>query len=346
MAGIAGAITQWREHEEEFVKAVMTSDRTIGTSGGKEIRFEDAAAIYGGVDTWFVNNLAHTKAQAITHRWRDVQIRAGSTNLGATEAGTPTERQQTPVTRTNTTQIFSGRVKISLSAAQEAANGIYGGDQLDELAFQVNLEMRGILKDIEQQVLWGTEATEANDNRRFKGLIGDVGTYNGLIQATRIDTNTTHGTTTLRKGIIDQWLATIYEQDTGFFPDTIVCDSRAALKFAGFTNNAQFVYGIEDIIRLQQAGFPVGTPAIPYLSPFGPLTIVIHPLIATSGTLANNYMLAIRKEFVKLADFRVLNVREVAQSGSWVARDIETELTLETKVQQCMGILYDFDPNL
>jgi len=344
MSGIASAIRQWREHEEDFVKAVMSSDRTIATAGGKEIRFEEAALIYGGIDTWCANNLTHKKAIAITHRWRDVAIRAGSANVGATEAGTPTERQQTPTTRTNTCQIFDGRVKVSKSAAQEARNGVYGGGELDEVAFQTELEMKGILKDVEKQTLFGTEVTEPNNNRRFKGLVGDVGTWNGLVQTNRINCNITHGTTTLTASIFDQLLATIYAQDTGFFPDTVLCSAKTALKFKGFASNSQFTYGIEDIQRLSQGGFPAGTPVVPYLSPYGPLTVVIHPMIADSATVANNFLVVFRKELVKYADLRQMEIADVASSGSWVAKDIEVELSLEIAVQAHAGILYNFNP--
>jgi hypothetical protein len=344
MGGLQEILQQRKEREEEFVKSVMTSDRTISTSGQKEITFSDAAQIYGDITTWCVNNLSHSKAISITHRWRDVAVRSGTSNLAVAEAGTPTEREVIPTTRTNTTQIFAGRVKVSDSATQEAANGVYGPES-DEMANQVTLEMKGILKDIEKQTLLGTEASEPNDLRRMKGLVGDVGTYNGLIQTNVDDCDTNYGTAVLTASIINQSLAKIYANATGYFPDTMLVSAKTAIQLMALANTNNFVYTAADLAALQAGtlGFPAGTPVVPWISPFGSLKVVVHPLIADAATDANNYIVFINSNLVRYADFIPLRVSPVARTGLYEAKDISTELSLELRIEPAHGILHSFN---
>ena len=240
--GIVDAIRDLRQREEEIVKLVETGNYG---STVREIDFPTAAAIYGDVGTWCVSNLAHTTARETTHRWRDVAVRAGSTNLGSIEANAPTERQVYPVQRTNTCMIRDARISVSGSASKEAENGIYGDDLANQVQFQISVEMKGLLKDIEQQILFGTLNT--GQPRRFKGLAGDVGTWNGFLSTNVYDMNTNHGTTAITAAFVNQFLRSIYDQDTGFFPDTLLVSSKTVIKFAGFANVSNFTYTPADI---------------------------------------------------------------------------------------------------
>jgi hypothetical protein len=342
MGDILSAIREWRGYEEEVIKAVLTSDRD---STQRQLVFSEVATVYGDVGTYFVRTLAHKDATTITHRWRDVEIRAGSTNLAGVEAGAPPERKKISTTRTNTCQIFNGRVKVSGSTQAEADKGAYGpGGSLDEVAWQTELEMKGILKDIEKQTIFGTEVT-SGDERRTKGLVGDVGTWNGLIQTNRTNLNTLTGTTAIHANGINQFLRGIYANNTGYFPDTLLVSGKAALKFAAIANTNNLVITQADI-KNGNVIFPAGTPVTTYLSPYGNMDVVIHPFISDSATPGNNFILAINKNLIKYADLRQMFVKPVASSGDWVAKDIIYEAALECKVEACMGILHNIDPDL
>jgi hypothetical protein len=335
--GILSAIEEIRGKQREIAKAVET-----GTWGStiREISFADAVVAYGDLTTPFVSALAHTQAKETTHRWRDVAVRAGSTNLGTLENAAPTERQQTPTKRSNTCQIFSGRVNISGSGIQEAANGIYGSDILDQLAWQIGLEMKGILKDVEKQILFGTEQT--GSPRRFKGLIGDLGTYNGLVQTTRYSVSATAGTGTLIQNAFDEFLQTCFDQGTGFFPTDVFCNSRDARRIAGWANTSAFTYGPKDVADLANLQFPAGYSVVPYLSPFGAVKIHVHPFLTYSATVANNVLLAVNMGLLKLADFRPLHVADVARTTDGVARDLIYEASLELNVEPAHGLMYTY----
>lgn len=325
-----------RSYQETLQKAAMDTP-TMAAASVVRLDFAEQLDIYGNDETPLVSTLGSTVAKAIDHKWEQATRRAAAANKNVEGSAAKAGVSRAPVKASNTCQIVKGTVEVTRSALREAANGIYNASLVDAISWQVEQEMVGIFKDIEYAMLFGVEDTTDVENsaRAMKGLIGAVGTYNGFIQTTQSDGSGA----ALGQTMFDNWLADIWAVQAGRYPDRIYCSLKAK-QIIGTFASGKFTLTINpaDLGNLT-AGMRVGF----YEAPWGGLIdIYPHPLCADSATEANNWMLALRTDLIKRADFDPLFTRPLPGTTDAELREILWEGTLECRVEPAHGLLKNF----
>lgn len=322
-----------KQSAEDVAKAQMVT-ATMSAASVVELDWDETLAIYGNDETPLVSRLGKTSAKAITHRWREATRRAAASNASNEGSAAKNPVSVAPAAVTNTCQIIKGTIGVSDSAIQEAKNGIYGTDILDEISFQLENETVAILKDLENALLFGVQST--TDPRQMKGLVGAVGTWDGFVQTTRTDNSAAAFSETIFKA----WLRNIWAAQAGKYPDLVLCSMAATNAINAFTTNHTFnLSSPADLLNL-----PAGTLVKNYAGPWNKwVDIYPHPLNTNSATAGNNWMLGVTTENLKIADFRPLKVRKVVSADvdgeEW---EVIWEGTLQCKVEKSHGILRNF----
>jgi hypothetical protein len=338
-SGLDNTIQELAQKRHEFLKTADILTYDPAANSAVELRFQDAVQLYGQYATPLIARLGRGKAIATTHYWLEMAVRAGlsgGTNAQL-EGGTPATRSSTPVRLSNTCQICSGKVDVSGSAIQEAANGLYGSNVTDLVEFQANAELQGIMKDIEIAALLGTEmAGEAATARKMSGLV------NWIDSTTKINA----GTNALAATYFDETFATIMESKVGFVPNAIYAPARACIEIASWnTDKIQFNVNIPDLAALRNLRLTAGQAIGWYMSQWGPLEIIVHPELTVATAEASLYLnriLLICEPLVKLADFRPLHMKPWVTTEDAVQRAIIWEGTLEAKVDTAHAMIYNW----
>jgi len=320
---------------EEVAKA-YTLSATLVAASVVELDWVQTLALYGNDETPLISRIGRTKSQAVTHRWREATARAAASNTSSENAAAKSAVTVNPGAKTNTCQILKGTIGVSGSAVQEAQNGIYGTDALNMVALQLEMETKGILKDIEYSALFGVEAT--TEPRQMKGLVGLVGTWNGWIQTTRTDGSDAAFDQTMFEGFLED----IYTEGTGLYPNRLYCSIAAASKINTFTSAYRLNIDAADAEALAAA--MAGMKVKYYIAPWGGIVeIVPHPLCENDATSANNWMMAVNENLLALADFRALRTESLPKTTDAELWEVLYEGTLEAKIESAHGILRNFD---
>ncbi len=322
-----------KQSGEDLAKAQMVT-ATMSSASVVELDWAETLEIYGNDETPLISDIGKTTARAITHRWREATARAAASNTSNEGGAAKAAVSVTPAAKTNTCQIIKGTIAVSRSAIKEAANGIYGTDLVDEVAWQIETEMRGILKDLEYSVLFGVVST--TDPRMMKGLLGAVGTWNGVIQTTRID----NGAAAFSETVFKNALSTIWGVQAGKYPDKVYTSLAGCKAINAFTTSTYQI----SISPAELDALVAGTRVVKYTAPWGGLVdIVPHPLNTNSATAGNNWILGVNSGLLKLADFDSLKVRKLLASDTDAENwEIIWEGTLEARVESAHGILRNF----
>ncbi len=325
-----------RSYGYNLEKSAATTG-AMADAGVVRLDFAEQLDIYGNDETPLVSSIGVTQAKAIDHKWEQAVRRAAAANASVEGSAAKSGVSVTPAKASNTCQIIKGTVEVTRSHIVEARNGIYNASLADAIAWQVEQEMVGIFKDIEYAFLFGVEdKTDAPDSpRRMKGLVGAVGTYNGFVQTNQYDANGAK----LGPSVFDAFLAEIWSAQAGRYPDRVYC-SLTAKRFIDQFTDGKFTLTINpaDLGNLT-AGMRVGY----YEAPWGGLLdIYPHPLCENSATEANNWMLAVRTDLLKRADFDPLHTRPLPATTDAELREILWEGTLECRVEPAHGLLINF----
>lgn len=317
----------------DIAKADLTT-ATMASASAIALDWQTTWDIFGEDQTPLQKAMGRSKALAVQHRWRSAAARAGATNSANEGAASKTAVSVNAAANHNTCQIIKGAVTVSGSAIQEAANGIYG-DGLGDLAGQIDLETKGLLKDTEVSILYGIEST--TDPRVMKGIVGTIGTYNGLIQTTRTNA-AAGGATALTDANLNSFLYTILAQQAGQYPDTLLCSYHAQKLISTFASAYKInVPTNEGLVNLAAGGL-----VTQIVAPWGKLiNILPHPLCLNSATPADNWLAAIKMDNLKYADFRPMFNKPVTSADvdgqKW---EIISEGCVEYHVESGAGILY------
>jgi len=325
-----------RNYDESLEKAAATT-AAMSDAGVVRLDFAEQMDIYGNDETPILSSIGVTQARAIDHKWEQAVRRAAAPNASEEGGAAKSAVSVVPVKQSNTCQIIKGTVEVTRSHIVEARNGVYNASLADAIAWQVEQEMVGIFKDIEYAFLFGVEnKVEAPMTpRQMMGLVGAVGTYNGFVQTNQYDANGAELDEDVFAGLLTQ----VWSSQAGRYPDRVYCSLPAKRIIDSFASN-KFTLTINpaDLGNLT-AGMRVGY----YEAPWGGLMdIYPHPLCEASEDPAENWLLVVRSDLLKRADFDPLHTRPLPATTDSELREILWEGTLEVRVEPAHGLLVNF----
>jgi hypothetical protein len=192
------------------------------------------------------------------------------------------------------------------------ASSTYGID--DMLAKQVEYALKELATDIEKALLQGTGNSGASGTaRELTGLIASI--------TTNVETGTGTGTEALTEDMFNDALQTIW--DAGGRPDTAYVNSFQKRAISAFTS------GVTKFA--DQMDKKLVKPVSVYESDFGVVKIQLDSYMTTS------VVALVQSDLWGCAMFRPVEVSDYPSIGSYVAKTIEGELTLENNNQLGSG---------
>lgn len=262
----------------------------------------DLISVVANTETPFYSGLGKTKAQARYHEAQKVTLTTGGANAQIEGVDYTLAIGTAPAVVGNYTQIFFKQA--SVSKTQQAVS-TYGID--DMLAKQVEWRMKEIATDVEKALLQGTGNSGASGTaRELTGAIALI--------TTNVETGTGTGAEALTEDMFNDHLQTIY--DAGGRPKTSYVNSFQKRQISAFTaSNTKNVNASEG--KLYNS-------IDVYSSDFGVIEVVLDSFMTTS------VVITVDKNLFKVAMLRPFMVEDYPSQGSYVAKTIEGELTLES----------------
>lgn len=261
----------------------------------------DLISVVARTETPFYSGLKKTKAINKIHESQQYTLTTGSKNALVEGANYTLAIRNVPNTNLNWTQIFGKNAKVSKS---QMASDTYGID--DMLAKQVGFAMKEIATDIEKALLQGTGNSGASGTaRELKGALAFC--------TTNVETGTGTGSEALTEDMFNDTLQTIW--DNGGRPDTVYCNSFQKRQISAFTASAT-----KNVDAMDKK---LVSPVNIYESDFGIVEIKLDPYMATDEVFIA------QKDLWGVAVFRPIVVEDYPSIGSYKAKTIEGELTLE-----------------
>jgi len=269
----------------------------------------DLISVVANTETPFYSGLGKTKATAKYHEAQYLDLTTGSSNAQIEGADYTLAIGSAPSTVGNYTQIFFKQASVSKT---QMAVSTYGID--DMLAKQVEWRMKEIATDVEKALLQGTGNSGASGTaRELTGAIALI--------STNVETGTGTATEALTEDMYNDHLQTIY--DAGGRPKTSYVNSFQKRQISAFTaSNTKNVNAADQ--RLVNS-------IDVYVSDFGMIEIVLDSFMTTS------VVLTVDKNLWKVAMLRPFMVEDYPSQGSYVAKTIEGELTLESNNEKGSG---------
>lgn len=261
----------------------------------------DLIAVVARTETPFYSGLKKTKAINKIHESQQYTLTTGSDNALVEGADYELAQRAVPVTNLNWTQIFGKNAKVSKS---QMASSTYGID--DMLAKQVGFAMKEIATDIEKALLRGTGNSGGSGTaRELKGALAFC--------TSNVETGTGTGSEALTEDMFNDALQHIW--DNGGRPDSVYANSYQKRQISAFTASATKNVDASD----KRLVSPVNV----YESDFGIVEIKLDPYMAT------DQVFIAQKDLWGVAIFRPIIVEDYPSIGSYKAKTIEGELTLE-----------------
>lgn len=269
----------------------------------------DLIAAVARLETPFYSGIKRVKAINKFHESQQYDLTTGSSNALVEGADYTLAQRNVPGTVGNYTQIFGKNAKVSKS---QMASSTYGID--DMLAKQVQFALKEIATDIEKALLQGTGNSGASGTaRELKGALAFV--------TTNVETGTGTGTEALTEDMFNDALQKVW--DTGGRPDAVYANSFQKRKISSFTaNNTRNVEADSKLLI---------RPVSIYESDFGVLRVELDPYMPTDKVLIA------QTDLWGVAMLRPIVVEDYPSIGSYKAKTIEGELTLESNNEKGSG---------
>lgn len=269
----------------------------------------DLIAVVARLETPFYSGIKKVKAINKYHESQQYALTTGSANANVEGADYTLAKRAVPTTTGNWTQIFFKPAKVSKS---QMASSTYGID--DMLAKQVEYAMKEIATDIEKALLQGTGNSGASGTARLiKGALASI--------TTNIETGTGTGSEALTESMFNDTLQTIW--DAGGRPDTVYVNSWQKRKISGFTASSTKNVDAMDKRLINSVDV--------YISDFGMLAVELDPYMETDKVFIA------QKDLWGAAVLRPVVVEDYPSIGSYKAKTIEGELTLESNNEKGSG---------
>jgi len=269
----------------------------------------DLISVVANTDTPFYSGIGKTKATNKYHEAQYYAITTGAANALIEGQDYSPTLLTTPSTVGNYTQIFGKIAKVSKT--QQAVT-MYGVDDL--LAQEIEWRMKEIATDVEKALLQGTGNSGASGTARL--LTGAL-----ALITSNVKTGTGTGDA-LTETYFNDALETIWT--AGGRPKNVLVNSyqkRKISAFSGSTNTKQVMFEKKELINTVDT----------YISDFGIVEIGLDAFMPADKVLIYS------KDMFKVAQLRPFTVEDYPSQGSYVAKTIEGELTLESNNEKASG---------
>lgn len=271
----------------------------------------DLISVVANTETPFYTGIGKTKASNKNHESQYYALTTGSANALIEGQDYSPVLLGVPSTVSNYTQIFGKIAKVSKT--QQAVT-MYGVDDL--LAQEIEWRMKEIATDVEKALLQGTGNSGASGTARL--LTGALS-----LVTSNIKTGTGTGDA-LTETYFNDALETIWA--AGGRPKNVLVNSyqkRKISAFSGSSNTKQVMFEKKELVNTVDT----------YISDFGILEIGLDAFMAVDKVLIYD------KNLFKVAMLRPFTVEDYPSQGSYVAKTIEGELTLESNNEKGSGVI-------
>jgi hypothetical protein len=270
----------------------------------------DLITVVAQTDTPLYSGLPKVRANGKYHESQIYSITTGQTNVVIEGADYTLSKGAVPSAVGNWTQIFYKNAKVSKT--QQAVQ-MYGIDDL--LAQEVEWRMKELATDIEKALVAGTGNSGASGTARsLKGVLAWT--------TTNVNTGTGTGTEYLTDTMFNNALQTIY--DAGGRPKNVLVNSFQKRKVSAFTAS--------NTKNIQAEANKLVNSIDVYVSDFGVLEIAMDPFMDTDKAFIY------QKDMWAVATLRPITVQDYPEGlGSYVAKTMEGELTLEVRAEKANG---------
>ena len=358
------------QYSLEVGKAVNNT-YDFSSAGAVEIRFPDAVAIWGSVETPLLARCARNakKATSIDHRFAALQIRAAAENAQKEilRNSDMTGRSAKPVPMTNTCQTLASLIEVTDDELQEARNGVFGPSFVDPIDLQTSVEVPALVGDLEWSMLYSAEVTRAaattESARKMAGLFGTIGLWNnGLLTTADRCTVTNLLVAELEQSLVDAHLVSIVNAGAGAAhrPTAMYCSLEVIRKFAAFDNMIQLTVNVNDLNAL--ANLAVGSHVAKYITPWASVMDVVYEpqCLHSASTPLNNHIGVLCEDDIAPCSFygspEPNEGEEVATGGFLIEPQpkdfsvngvaIKASQTVEARVLKAHGLMTNFTVTL
>ena len=274
----------------------------------------DMISVVANTEVPFYNSLGKTKATAKYHEAQYISLTTGSSNSLIEGQDYTLSIGGVPSTTGNYTQIFG---KVASVSKSQMSVSMYGVDDL--LAQEVEWRMKEIGTDVEKALLQGTGNSGASGTaRELTGALSLI--------TTNVETGTGTGSETLTETMFNDELQRIWT--AGGRPKNVLANAfqkRKISSFSGSSNTKQVMFEKKELVNAVDT----------YVSDFGVMEIGLDAFMPTDKVLIYD------KSLWKVAMLRPIVVEDYPSQGSYVAKTIEGELTLECNNEKGSGYIKD-----
>ncbi|RMD73093.1 MAG: phage head protein [Cyanobacteria bacterium J149] len=273
----------------------------------------DLISVVANTETPFYSGLRRVKANGTYHEAQYHDLTTGQDNAQVEGADYTLSKESVPSTLGNYTQIFFKNAKVSKT--QQAVQ-MYGVEDL--LAQEVEWKMKELATDVEKALLQGTGNSGASGTaRELTGALALI--------STNVETGSGSGAETLTEDMFNDALETIWSN--GGRPKDVYVNSSQKRKISAFTASSTKNVDANDKKLVNSVDV--------YESDFGVLSIHLDAYMPSDQVLIAD------KSMFAVAQLRPFTVEDYPSIGSYVAKVIEGELTLECNNEKAHGKIVD-----
>jgi hypothetical protein len=257
------------------------------------------------------STLKKTKASMTLHEWQTITLAAAAENaqLEGFEASFTASTASTRVN--NYCQIFNKTIEVS-----ETALAVNFAGRADEFAFQTELRMKELVRDIERAIIQQTAtAGGASGARKMRGMIAWL-TSNTLTAGSAATVQTT-----LTEARYNALLEDIF--DNGGFPNAAYCNGFTKRAISAFTSPGTRNISTDDARLVANVDV--------YQSDFGTQVVILDRHVPKS------VLLILDESMFTIPMLRAPKMGDIAKTGDGRKGSIVAELTLASLNELASG---------
>jgi hypothetical protein len=268
-------------------------------------------------DTQLLSGIKQSEAHNTLHEWTIDTLETVGDNANAEGADAPADASNDPTRPQNVTQIFAKTAKISGSETSDNLNRVSGNRMSRELM----KKMKALKNDIEFALVRGSIAsgvasTSAASARRLKGV------------KNWITTNTSnYSGVSLTETILNDIFQGVWNQ--GAQTDAVYTSMGGKRRISSFTSGATKQVDVTDR-RLILAVDVYQSDAAKMVKLFPHRHVTISGDYGTTATPGYD-LLALQEDTWATAWYRKPFTKDLAETGDFSAKELITELTLESR---------------